>query len=140
MLLSGLLGTIVATVARPHPQEKADELSESQVLAMIRMVNTLQVVAHEEDQRHQYASLDVLVYRRHQNHELWLPNLHLTDSSTGTLKNYTVSVVVSADGQHYVAEMIGSGCALALFSNESAVIYTARGLGCPEEKPSRKDL
>jgi hypothetical protein len=138
MLLSGLLVTIVATVARPHPQEKADELSEFQALAAMRMINTFQAVASQEP-RHQYLSLDELVSRRPlQNHELWLTTVQLLDSSTGTLKNYTVSIVVSPDRQHYVAQLIGSGCALALFSNESGIIYTARGLGCSDEKSPKR--
>ena len=136
VLLSGLLVIVVATVARPHPQEKPDELSEWQALADMRMINTFEFVAYAEDERHQYASLDELVSRPHlQNHELWLKTVQLLDSSTGTLKNYHVSVVVSPDRQHYVAQLTGlSGCALALFSNESFIIYTARGLGCPDER------
>lgn len=140
ILLSGLLGTIVATVARPHPQEKADQLSEREVLGLMRAINTAQVEASSDaasfDPRPQYLSLDELVTRRHYNSSaLWLPTLQLVDSSAGTLKNYHVSVVVSLDRRHYVAQLTGSsGCALALFSNESAVIYTARGLGCPDEK------
>jgi hypothetical protein len=43
MLLSGLLVTIVATVARPHPQEKPDELSQREALGLMRTINTFQV-------------------------------------------------------------------------------------------------
>jgi hypothetical protein len=134
MLLSGLLGTIIATVAWPHPQEKADELSEFEVLGLMRTINTLQAGAFQ-DTRHQYLSLDELVSQRYRNnHEQWLTTVQLLDSSTGTLKNYTVSIVVSSDRQHYVAQLISSsGCALALFSNESGIIYTARGLGCTDK-------
>jgi hypothetical protein len=140
MLLSGLLGTIVATVALPHPQEKADQLSEREVFGLMRTINTAQAEAFF-DSRHQYLSLDELVSRRHVNSsELWLPALSLRDSSAGTLKNYSVSVVVSTDGQHYVSEMISSSsCGLALFSNESGIIYTATALGCTQEKSPNED-
>ncbi|HLZ49969.1 MAG TPA: hypothetical protein VKP61_04410 [Candidatus Acidoferrum sp.] len=139
MLLSGLFGSIVATVARPHPQEKPDELSEPEALGLMRMINTFQV-APVQGPRHQYVSLEELVAQRHEKaHELLLSTVLLKDSSTGTLKNYTVSIVVSADGQHYVAQLISSSsCASALFSNESGVIYTARGLGCPQVKSESK--
>lgn len=139
MLLSGLFGSIVATVVRPRPQEMPDELSEPEALGLMRMINTFQV-APFYGPRHQYVSLEELVAQRHEKaHELLLSAVLLKDSSTGTLKNYTVSIVVSADGQHYVAQLISSSsCASALFSNESGVIYTARGLGCPQEKSESK--
>jgi hypothetical protein len=135
VLLFGLLGSIVATFARPRPQEKADELTEPEALGLMRMVNTFQV-APFQGPRHQYVSLEELVAQRHEKaHEQVLSTVLLKDSSTGTLKNYAVSIVVSADGQHYVAQLISSSsCASALFSNESGIIYTARGLGCPDEK------
>jgi hypothetical protein len=135
-LLSGLLGSIIATIAWPHPQEKADQLSEAEAMGMMRTINTLQAVAFY-DPRHQYLSLDELASQ----HELWLTTLRLMDSSAGTLKDHRVSVVVSPDRQHYVSELISSSknCALALFSNESGIIYTARGLGCEAEKSANKD-
>jgi hypothetical protein len=140
MLLSGLLGSIVAVVARPHPQEKADELSEWQALGAMRTINTFQAVAFQEP-RHQYLSLDELVSQPHRNdHEQWLTSLPLLDGSAGTLKNYRVSVIVSPDRQHYAAQLIGfSSCGLTVFSNESGIIYTGRGLGCTDEKPPNKD-
>lgn len=152
ILLSGLLGTTVATVARPHPQEKADQLSESEVLGLMRTINTAQVksgvlcvnsVCEEpsgprfsgaNSSIDHYQSLDELVSRiRHVNSsEPWMPTLQIIDSSEGTLKDYKVSVVVSPDRQHYVAQLIkSSDCGLALFSNETGVIYTATALGCP---------
>jgi hypothetical protein len=135
LLLSGLLGSIVATVARPHPQDKADELTEPEALGLMRMINTLQV-APFQGPRHQYVSLEELVAQPHEKaHELLLSTVLLKDNTTGTLKNYTVSIVVSAEGQHYIAEILSSSsCGLALFSNESGIIYTATGLGCAKEK------
>jgi|SRR5271167_2607401 hypothetical protein len=135
MLLSGLFGSIVDTVARPHPQDKADELPPWEAVGAMRTINTFQV-APFQGPRHQYVSLEELVAQRHEKaHEQWLSTVLLKDSSTGTLKNHTVSIVVSADGQHYVAQLISlSSCGLAVFSNESGIIYTARGIGCPQEK------
>ena len=142
VLLSGLLVSIVVTVARSHPQEKAEQLSEWEVVGLMRTINTAQAEASSDsDLRHQYLSLDELVARRHYNSsELWLPTLQMVDSSTGTLKNYRVSVVVSPDRQHYVAQLINSSdCGLAVFSNESVLIYTARILDCKDEKSPNKD-
>jgi hypothetical protein len=100
----------------------------------MRTINTFQVAPFQGPRR-QYDSLDELVAQRHEkSHELVLSTIILKDSSTGTLKNYTVSVAVSADGQHYLTQLIGSSsCPLTLFSNESGIIYTARGLECPNE-------
>ena len=135
MLLSGLFGSIVATVGRPHPQEKPDQLSKPEALGLMRTINSFQV-APFQGPRHQYVSLEELVAQPHEKaHELLLSSILLKDSSTGTLKNYTVSIVVSTDGQHYVLEMLSSAsCGLALFSNESGIIYTATSLGCAQEK------
>ena len=87
--LSGLLSSIVATVARPHPQEKDHQLPPWQALGAMRTINTLQGAAFQQP-RHQYLSLD---------------------------------------------EISSSSCGLAVFSNEYGIIYTARGMGCPQEKP-----
>jgi hypothetical protein len=141
LLLSGLFGSIVATAARPHPPEKADALPPWQALGAMRTINTFQAVAFQEP-GHQYLSLDELVSQSHRNveHEQWLTTLPLLDSSAGTLKNYRVSVVVSPDRQHYAAQLIGSSsCGLAVFSNESGIIYTVRGMGCPQEKPLEEE-
>jgi hypothetical protein len=152
ILLSGSLVTIVATVARPRPQEKADQLSENEVLGLMRTINTAQVVSgflcvnsvceepsgpgfsQPDSSIDHYQSLDELVSRiRHVNSsEAWQPTLQIIDSSAGRLKDYKVSVVVSPDRRHYVAQLIrSSDCGLALFSNETGVIYTATALGCP---------
>ena len=70
MLLTGLVGSIVATVARPHVQEKPDELSEPEALGFMGTINTLQV-APFQGPRHQYVSLEELVAQRHEKaHEL----------------------------------------------------------------------
>lgn len=133
MLVSGLIGSIGAGAARLHPPQKPDELSESEALGLMRTINTSQVVAFS-DAKHQYASLDELLDLIQQNGRQQWP-LQLRGGSTGRVKNYAVSIVVSGDGQRYVSEMISSSnCGLALFSNESGVIYTAWGLGCAHEK------
>jgi hypothetical protein len=42
--LAALLGTFVATVARPRPQENSDQPSEWEVLGLLRTLNTVQSV------------------------------------------------------------------------------------------------
>jgi hypothetical protein len=145
MLLSGLLGSIVATAARPHQQEKADQLSEAEALGLLRTINTTQIVFYiNTDPRH-FASLKELSALIDENSRTSgfsnpAKDLELADSSTGRLKNYTVSVFASADGQHYISGLISSsGCASAFFSSERGVIYTATGLGCAHEKASNNN-
>jgi hypothetical protein len=65
MLLSGLFGSIVAMIARPHPQEKPDQLSEPEALGLMRTINTFQV-APFQGPRHQYVSLEELVAQPHE--------------------------------------------------------------------------
>jgi len=62
VLLFGLLGSIVATIARPHPQGKADELTEPEALGLMRTINTFQVAPFQGPRR-QYVSLEELVAR-----------------------------------------------------------------------------
>lgn len=140
MLLSGLLGSIVASVARPHPQESADQLSERDAVGLLRTINTTQVVFYNNTDPRHFASLKELSVLIDENSRTLgfnnpAKDLQLVDSSTGRLKNYTVSVVASADGQHYISGLISSsGCASAFFSSERGVIYTATGLGCADKK------
>jgi hypothetical protein len=59
----------------------------------------------------------------------------LTEKGSARIKDHLLSVVVSGDGRHYRLELIpveGVGCAPALFSNDSGVIYAARPLGCAQ--------
>ena len=129
------------TLSKVWWRSKAAQLSEFEALGMMRTINTMEVVAFQEP-RHQYLSLDELGSQHYRNnHEQWLTTVQLQDSSAGTLKNYRVSVVVSPDRQHYVAQLISSSdCGLAVFSNESLLIYTAKGLDCKDEKSPKKDL
>lgn len=144
-LLFGLLGAFVVTVARPHPQENADQLSEREALGLLRTINTTQVVFYNNTDPRHFASLKELSAlidedSRTSGFNNPAKDLQLVDSSTGKLKNYTVSVVASADGQHYISGLISSsGCASAFFSSERGVIYTATGLGCTDEKTSKNN-
>jgi len=149
MLLSGLLGSIVATVARPHQQEKADQLSEDEAVGLVRTINTAQVGFESYSNPRRYASLKELIVMLDENsgkeqQVVYGANsfkeLQLIDGSTGRLKNYTVSVVASTDGQHYILELINrSNCDSSFFSSDTGIIYTGTGLGCADEKASKNN-
>jgi hypothetical protein len=127
MLIAGLAGGGLS-VARAVRQEESHQLSPREGLELVRAINTIQAEMKLREQK--YAGLGELLkasyFRRSPNGRLTVGN-----GFAGKLKDYEVSVVVSADGQHYQVSLLPSaGCARALFSNESGLIYEGKGLGC----------
>ncbi len=126
LFLGGLLG-IVAAPSRS--QKNIDQLLERDAMALMRLIGTSEATAALSPAR-QFLPLDELLAQQHQ-----LSNIHLKDGSTGTVKNYQISVMVSADRRHYAAQLTSeSNCDFAVFSNDDAIIYTAAAFGCGGEK------
>jgi len=56
-----------------------------------------------------------------------LQEINVVDTHSATIKDYRLSVVPSADGQHFQLSLLTkSGCGYSLFTNESFVIYEAK--------------
>ncbi len=129
VVLTIMLANLMLCV-RTYTQDTVSGLSQKGALALIRAVNTSEASVFAA--KRQYGPLEALLSRGaflgHQS----APTA--TDSVTASLKeNYRLSVVASADGQHYAIQLVPTaGCAVAFFSSETAVIYTASALGCPQ--------
>ena len=110
-VLSGLTG-ITLSVAQTNSKESTDQLSQSEALGLIRRINTIEAEMKLKGQS--YGSLEGLLKEpRFQQRQF---AIDVDDSSSGSLKNYKMSVVVSADGQHYqVSLRPAQGCVM-LFS------------------------
>ena len=124
-----MVGTLVGFAC---PPETGNQLSEDEALGLVRNVVTGELTIFMKNQV--YVSLDELL-----QHPSFRPKVNVTktDRNYGTVKDYRISVVASADGKHYSAELTPAadphpGCPAAFFSNEHATIYKAKALGCYE--------
>ncbi len=153
LALTVTLYLVGGTPLRLRPQTdhaSPDQLSAKEAVDFLRTINTAELEFSIKKNR--YVCLDELTQHRflqgfsqvaepasdkvrspdaRQNSNAG--SLVKTDSSSGTLRNYKIFVVASADGKHYQAGIVPteSGCGWAVFSNESGVIYPAMALGCP---------
>ena len=122
------LSGITIAFARSIPQDSPNQLTPKEALALVRTLNSAEQTIKINESN--YCALDVLLKRAD-----WFPRqseIVLSDNSSGTLKGYRLSVVVSADGKHYQLSLRPpSGCGVAYFTSDSGVIYEGKGLGCP---------
>ena len=122
-----VISAVGLTVGKAMQQPKSGELSSSDALRTMRAIDTAEANGFHSESN--YLSLDQLVRQRLVSADKL--GLVLSDSSSATMKNYKVSVVVSTDGKHFAAALVpNDGCGTALFSDESYLIYEGRVLGC----------
>jgi hypothetical protein len=113
------------------PQGDGNQLSDDEALGLVRTVVTVELTIFMKNQV--YVSLGELL-----QHPSFRPKVNVTktDRNYGRVEDYRISVVASADGKHYSAELTPAaphlGCPAAFFSNERAIIYKAKALGCYE--------
>lgn len=110
-----------------------DQLTNDEAMRLVRRINTAEATALlAKDGSHQYASLSKLLESATGQKYVNTP-VNQTDETSGTLKGYAVSLLVSPDGHRYSLELIPANpkeCGAAFFSSEAAVIYIAKALGC----------
>ena len=108
-------------------QEAGNTFSTKQALALIRATNSTEHTIRFKTSS--FGSLEEVIKLDQLDRDF---GVVLNDSSSATVKDYRLAVVVASDGQHYqVSVRPGSGCAPGFFSNESGVIYQGTALGCP---------
>jgi hypothetical protein len=110
-----------------------DGLGEADAIALVRQVNTAQItIFNTNDGKHQYVSLRKLLDSPAMNSlgKVGKVDVTVNDDSSGTVKDHILSVIASADVQHFLVSLAPRGCGLAIFSNESGVIYLANAAGC----------
>jgi hypothetical protein len=120
----------LAVIAVPRLQESKDKLSSRQALNLVRTMATVEVTIKMK--RSSYASIQDVIALGQSSGDFRDVVISSNDSSSATVKDYRVSVVVSADGQHFqISQHPVSGCGVSFFTNESGVIYQGNALGCP---------
>jgi hypothetical protein len=118
-----------ATAPATGAQQATDGLSETEVLGLVRRINTAE--ANVSLARQPYATLRALSEQKILRTADGSSLITLLDDNRGRVKDYSVLLLISADGLHYAVSVVPqTGCSLAAFSNEHGVIYTGQPLGC----------
>ena len=115
-----------------YSQASRDQLSEKEAFRLVRTINTVEATAFL--QNHRYIPFQEVVQDKIFQGRQEQFNIENPDATSGTIKNYTVSILASSDGKHYAVQLSSAeqGCHPALFSNDSAIIYTAKAIDCGE--------
>ena len=131
-----ILGAAALLFAQLNGGSQAHTLSKADALRLVRNIGTAE--AEEKDfGKHGYGTLQDLSSHRFlpqyvgtaKNHGA---EIRITDHDSATVEDYSLSVVVSPDGQHFQLSLVpNSGCGEALFLSDSFVIYEGRALDCP---------
>ena len=128
LILTMTVAAAIGTVAVPVIQDSQNQLSSRQALSLVRTINTVQAIIKRS--RSNYGSLQDVVKPEFQLDKSL--SIISSDGSSATVKDYRLSLVESADGQHYQISLHPiSGCGVSFFTNESGVIYQGKALGCP---------
>jgi len=123
-----VLSVITIPVVKTHSQAMSGQLSSNEALTLVRTLSTIE--AEQKDTEQSFVSLQKLLPRVMQRR---LQEINVVDTHSATTRDYKLSVVSSADGQHFQLSLVPkSGCGYSLFTNESFVIYEAKALGCPD--------
>jgi len=132
MLTLGILAAlsgITIPLVKTHSQAVSDQLSSNEALSLVRALSTIEGEKKATEQS--FVSLQKLL--QHRVMQRRLQEINVLDTHSATIRDYKLSVVPSADGQHFQLSLVPkSGCGYSLFTNESFVIYEAKALGCSD--------
>ena len=121
------LSMITIPMVKSKSQAMPLELSSNDALVLMRSLATFE--AEMKSAEHRFSSLDRLI--EHRGMRIKSAEFSMSDSSSATIRDYQLSVVISPDGQHFQMSLVPtSGCGYSLFTNEAFVIYEAKAMGC----------
>lgn len=124
------IAAALAVVAVPRLQESKDQLSSKQALNLVRTIASVEATI--KIKRSSYGSIQDAIAFGQSYGDFKDVAISAADSSSATVKDYRISLVASADGQHFQISMRPiSGCGVSFFTNEAGVIYQGSALGCP---------
>jgi hypothetical protein len=125
-------GTVL--FAQVNAPESSAKLSRAEALSLTRTLGTMEATA--QAQVGSFLSLEQL-FQPAQFKKL-KDQVTLTDSCSGTVKDYKISVVVSADGKHFRVSLKSTEhCNGSFFVDESFIIYEGNAIGCDEKEKSK---
>jgi type II secretory pathway pseudopilin PulG len=121
------LSVITLPVFKTNSQALTDKLESNEALSVVRLVATTE--GEKKSTVNSFVTLRELMTHPAMNGRL--EEISMVDSHTATFRNYTLTVIPSADGQHFQVSLVPkSGCGYTLFTNETFVIYEAKASGC----------
>lgn len=124
-----VLSGVTIPIVKTHSQAMSNQLSSSEALTLVRALSTTEAEKKQTEQS--FVSLQNLV--QHRALQRRAQEINVLDANSATIRDYKLSVVPSADGQHFQLSLAPkSGCGYSLFTNETFVIYEAKALGCPD--------
>jgi len=134
VLFCGLLGGVLSGGAIPQQVNKQSDFpADKNLVIALRYLNTEQVNYLEKN--HRFADRDQMLsyLREEEPGALQKLPVNLQDASS-----YSLAITTSADGQHYqitlqrnpTAKDQNGACQNAAFTDDKAVIYLGRALGC----------
>jgi hypothetical protein len=133
MLFLGMLAVlsgITIPILQTRSQAMTNQLAASEAVNLVRLISTIEGEKKATEQS--FVSLQKLL--QHRVMQSRLREINIVDVDSATIKDYRLSVVPSADGQHFELSLVPkSGCGYSLFTNESFVIHEAKAPGCPEQ-------
>ena len=130
-----VLGTAAVLFAQMKAGSNASVLSKAEALRLVRTIATAEAEKKNLENRG-YASLQDLATPRFLSGYLGGKTqgagLKLSGPDSATVGNYTLSIVVSPDGQHFQLSLVpASDCGDAFFTSDSFLIYEGKALDCP---------
>jgi hypothetical protein len=133
MLFLGMLAVlsgITIPILQTRSQAMTNQLAASEAVNLVRLISTIEGEKKATEQS--FVSLQKLL--QHRVMQSRLREINIVDVDSATIKDYRLSVVPSADGQHFQLSLVPkSGCGYSLFTNESFVIHEAKAPGCPDQ-------
>jgi hypothetical protein len=145
LIVAVSLGGAVSLGSRAKAQEPSDRLSRAEAHGVLRRVGTHFAVIQNRTKRFPSALTEVVgdpefrrVEREVRSRQGGLPAMTLEGDGRVRVKDYTLSAVVSAEGQSFQLRLMpDEGCGAAYFLGDSFVIYDATALGCEAEAAQR---
>jgi hypothetical protein len=136
------LGVATSQSAQDVPAvvNKPDQARHATAVGLLRQINTAEVV--DLSTYGSFSTWDVLMAHNQQYfddfaamgvHKQQIPNSHLAEPPE-IMPGWNLRLNVHSDGQGYdlmLQDMTDKKCAFALFTNETAVIWESRAIGCP---------
>jgi len=123
VIIAGL-GLVACLDAKVTAVDDSGQMSANQAVGYLRTIGSAE--ATYKSKYGIYGSLQEIVNAQY----LGLSGGSMKDDNSGLVKGYRVSIVPSADGQHFHASIIlQSACDGALFTDDNFVIFQGKPIG-----------
>ena len=133
-ILCTIIITASSLLGMPHRSVAEQErLGKAEALDTIRALNTAEVT--EFMQHKAYLSLGQAIQNLKWKNDLTIKHINVpSESLSAAVKDYQISLTVSADGKYYMVRLTPDStapdCAAGWFSDPSGVIYSGPSLEC----------